>query len=283
MSSLIFRYELDPDDGYISKIISGVFRSTKNRTNQQKKVPQRQPIPNHFHNKHHVSKYTAPLTVYQLSTNSHKLEKVPIDELSSSQGSRQHLTEITQIQATTLAQSQYHQTSVKNRPYDALAEDYTDSAYNTVPQNIVKENPIITYTQNTIGQNILSSTDNPLISHSTETNSIRNSNNTLVTGFLQKLQDTNQQSQSQLPSTSDNVDVDYSIISLFKILNDFKRAKEALGSTPDHQYYVQSDDKGASKDANTYDEQHQKGSLIIMIRYEYMNTRPDIIFRFLFF
>lgn len=268
---IFFRYELDPDDGYISKIISGVFRSTKNRTNQQNKVSQRPPIPKHFHNKHHVSKYTEPLTVYQLSTNSHEIEKAPYD-VSSSQGSRQHLTETTQIQATTLAQQQYHHTSVKNRPYEAFIEDY--SAYNTVPQNVVKVNPIITYTQNTIGENILSSTDNPRMAHLTETNSIRKSNNTLVTGFLQELQGTTQQSQSssQLPSTPDNVDVDYSIISLFKILNDFKRAKEAIGSTPDHQYYVQSGIEDGL-DANTYNEQHQKGSLIIiMIRYKYTNT-----------
>lgn len=247
-----FRYELDPDDGYISKIISGVFRTTKNRSNQQKGVPQRQLHPQHLHDKHLVPKYTEPSAVYRFSTNSYELGNVPIDEndstsgnsyrnFISSQNTRQHLTETTQIQAPALVPPQYHRSPVKNQPYDVLIEDYADSTYKSVPQTLAKVNPIITYTQNLIGEDTVAvaPTDNPLIGRTTETNSIRNRNNTFLSELLQKLHGPTQH-QSQLTSSSDNVEVDYSIISLFKILNDFKRTKEIIGSSPDHQHYVQS-------------------------------------------
>lgn len=277
MSSFIFRYELDPDDGYISKIISGVFRSTKNRTNQQKKAPQSQPLPKHYYDKQNVSKYTETPAIYHYSTNSYELDNVPIGGLEptsenpyhisiSTQDIRQHLTETTQIQVPALARSQYQQSHVKNRPTDVLIEDYTNPSYKVLPQGVAKVNPVITYTPNTVSESTVLPTENPLVSHTAETTLIRNSNNTLLTELLQKFQGSTQQ-QSQLASNPDNVDVDYSIISLFKILNDFKRAKEIVGSSPDHQFYIESGAKDTLDD-NSFNENAQKG--LINTNYYFM-------------
>lgn len=152
----------------------------------------------------------------------------------SLQQTRQHLTETTQIQPPGL--SLHLQSPVENSPF----EGYTESSIKVVPQAVAKVNPVTTYRPDLITEIAVSSTDSPLLIHTTETNFIENSNNTLLTELLQKLQGTTQP-QSQLSSNRDHVDVDYSIVSLFKILNDFKRAKEIVGSPPDHQYYVQSD------------------------------------------
>lgn len=157
----------------------------------------------------------------------------------SLQQTRQHLTETTQIQPPAL--SLHFQSPVKNSPY----KGYTESAFKAVAE--VK--PVTTYRPDLIAEIAVSSTDSPLSIHTTETNFIENSNNTLLTELLQKLHGTTQP-QSQSSSNRDHVDVDYSIVSLFKILNDFKRAKEIVGSSPDHQYYVQSDTEHAVDDSH---------------------------------
>lgn len=263
-----FRYELDPDDGYISKIISGIFRSTKNRTNQQKKAPQRQSLLKRTHTKQHAPKQLEPTASYHFSTNSYEFDAIPIGGLEltsknplstsvSSHDARQHLTETTRIRVPALTHSKYNQPLLENRPFDV--EDYIDSNYKTVP--VTKPNSVITYTQNSIGENAVSPTGTPLISYTTETNSIHNSNNTLLTEILQKLQGTTQQ-QSQISSNLDNVEVDYSVISLFKILNDFKKSKNIIGSPPEHQYYVQTGAKDVLDD-NIYNEKPVKGPITL--------------------
>lgn len=99
-----------------------------------------------------------------------------------------------------------------------------------------------------------------------------------MTEILQKLQGTTQQ-QSQTSFNPDNVEVDYSIISLFKILNDFKKSKNIIGSPPEHQYYTQSDAKDVLDD-DIYNEKPEKGPIgmkdardsVTIIFYMFMQT-----------
>lgn len=216
-----------------------------------------------FQNKHHVPKYPLPSNIYHLSTNSYEFEKPLTGELESTsenptrhislslQDTRQHLTETTRMQPPVFGL--YVQSPIKNPPY----EDYTDSAFKIVPQTIAQVNPVTPYTPNSIAEIAVPPTDSPVTISTTKTTFIDNHNDTLLTELIQKLQGNNQP-QSQLSSDPDHVDVDYSIISLFKILNDFKRAKGIIGSSPDHQYYVQSDDKDAVDDSH---ESPQNGSI----------------------
>lgn len=251
---------MDPDDGYISKIYPDVFHTTKSRTNQQQKIPQRQHLLEQFHNRNkvHVPKNTESPAVYKFSTNSYKFDNVPFGGSTSenpyrisviSQDTRQHLTETTQIQAPALAHTQYHQLPSNHPPYDVIIKDYnSQSAYNVIPQVVAKVNPVIIYTQNSNGETSVAPTEMPMISHMTDANLISHSNNTLLTDLLRKLQGTSQL-QSQLSSDPDNVDVDYSIISLFKVLNDYKKAKDIIVRPPEKKYYAQSDIKDALEDS----------------------------------
>lgn len=231
---------MDPDDGYISKISPEVFRSIMNPTNQQNKVS----LLKRFHDKHHVIENAELPATYHSFTDSYELDHTPIGGQTTTserpyhiavQDTRQHLTEVPQIQAPTLDNSQYYQLPVKNGSYDIFFGDYTDSTYKILPQMIAKVNPVTAYTQNAVDENAVTLSYTPLKSQTSGT--IGDPDNTFLTDLLQKLKSTTQR-QSQLSTNSDNVDVDYSIISLFKIVNDFKRAKEMVGSSANQQFHI---------------------------------------------
>lgn len=215
----------------MSRIISGVLRSMKNRTNQLKKEQQKQFVPN---NSYESPKYKKLQNIYKFSPMTNSYDILPITPnhlLSSPQSTREHLTETTHIRSATLHNS--HIQPIENLPYTVSAQAPT-----IIPQTEEQLNPVPIYTQNSIGENIFSPTIEPNPTQSAD----QNITNTLLTD----------------PFERDNVDVDYSVISLFKILNDFRRANGIVGSPPNHQYYVESNSEN-TLGYNNHGKKPQKG------------------------
>lgn len=211
MITLFYSYELDPNDGYASKIPQSAYRLIKHRPNHSggkmnrysayrtiQLVPSTTPIPVKITTSAPDYEYhKAPVHEYVVTT------ERPLVGPVTTQATRQHLTETTQIQGPTL--STYVPPFNNHKPY---ADVYKVNRFNN---NLPKYRPVTTlkplnsvYVQPTIEYPI----------HASQNFTHFNSSLSII---LKKLQQAN-----QLPQTITPDNIDYSIKTLVKILNNLK-------------------------------------------------------------
>lgn len=225
-SAFCFSYELDPNDGYASRIPQNAYRLTKHRHHYPGEklnryspyrtiqlVPSSTPIPVKITTSEPDYKYqkASPVQDYVVTSES------PILGPVTTQATRQHLTETTQIQGPTLSTyvPPYHKQYTDGYKFSKLSSLPKFKPITTLkPTNLVYGRPTIEY---------------PVLTHQNLT-----SFNSSLAIILKKLQQAN-----QLPQTITPDNIDYSIKTLVKILNNLKSQHV---SEPPSQHYSEDGD-----------------------------------------